>query len=677
MMLFGIGLALMTAGGLAALFPGRARLVHGLGAAGMLAGDVFAAIAAILGLSGGMGSEVYVFNLPLPMGEALFALSPLSSYFVLMLAVVTALAAVYAPSYLMHHEEQLWKCKGHWLLYALLTASMMLVVSARNAVSFMLSWEAMSLTSFFLVLFQYEKPEVRRSAWLYFVFAHVGAVCLLVMFSLLAQASGSLDFEAMKAASSTYAPGLKSAVFVLAIFGFGMKAGFFPLHVWLPEAHPAAPSHVSAVMSGVMIKTAVYGLVLAVTLMGGVPAGSTWMGWTLLAIGVMSGIFGIAFAAVQNHAKRLLAYSSVENIGIITMGLGIWCLGSASGRSVMAGLGLMGALLHVLNHALVKSLMFMGAGALQHGAGTLDLDQMGGLLRRMPRTGLAMVAGAVALSGLPPFNGFVGEFLIYASAFVESYGSLLEHALFIIAVLGGLSIIGGIAVFTFAKLVGTGLLGEPRSEAAAKAHEIPAGMQVPMLLLAGACALIGFFPLPVLRFMVPVLADAGLAEPGLALSGIALSLGTIQWISLALLALVGVLALARRRALAAGARSPQTHTAGKVPVASSPTWDCGYHAPTARMQYTASSFAQSIASFAQPVYKPKIEGSIGGELFPAKVRQRIVFRDLVLDRILAPLYARISRAFERFSILQHGNTHWYVLYVVIALLAVLIWSFAL
>jgi len=281
----------------------------------------------------------------------------------------------------------------------------LLVVVARNGVLFLMSWELMSLASFFLVTLEDEKESVRRAGWIYLIAMHLGTAFLLAMFLLLGQNAASLDFERLSTAAAP-----SGVFFLLAVIGFGTKAGFIPMHVWLPEAHPAAPSHVSAVMSGVMIKTGIYGLLRILTLLGPPAA---WWGWTLVAIGIVSGILGVLYALAQHDLKRLLAYHSVENIGIIALGLGIGVLGISYSNPMMAALGFTGGLLHVVNHALFKSLLFLGAGSVLHATGTGELDRLGGLLKRMPVTGTTFLIGAVAISGLPPLNGFVSEFLIY------------------------------------------------------------------------------------------------------------------------------------------------------------------------------------------------------------------------------------------------------------------------
>ena len=363
---------------------------------------------------------------------------------------------------------------------------MLLVVVARNGVLFLMSWELMSLASFFLVTLEDEKESVRRAGWIYLVAMHLGTAFLLAMFLLLGKNAGSLDFERLSTAAAP-----SGVFFLLAVIGFGTKAGFIPMHVWLPEAHPAAPSHVSAVMSGVMIKTGIYGLLRMLTLLGPPPA---WWGWTLVAIGVVSGILGVLYALSQHDLKRLLAYHSVENIGIIAMGLGVGVLGISYENPTMAALGFTGGLLHVVNHAVFKSLLFLGAGSVLHATGTGELDRLGGLLKRMPVTGATFLIGAAAISGLPPLNGFVSEFLIYLGA-VAGLGSQAHIApawpLMSVLVVGGLALIGGLAAACFTKAFGIVFLGEPRSDEAAHAHEAGAAMRWPMVVLAGLCVLIG------------------------------------------------------------------------------------------------------------------------------------------------------------------------------------------
>ncbi len=403
-----IPVAVLLAGGLLALAAGkRARAASLVGAAGAVAGCGLALGQAAEALVGG---QVVSFRAAwdVPLGSVYLVLDPLAAVFVAAIALVSGLAAIYGSLYLAHYEGR--KNLGvSWLFFNVLVASMLLVVLARNGVFFLVCWEVMSLASFFLVLFEAERDGVCRAGWTYLVATHLGTAFLLALFAFLGRDAGSLDFDLFRAT-----PDVANVAFLLAVAGFGTKAGFIPLHVWLPEAHPAAPSHVSAVMSGVMIKTGIYGLARTLTFLGPPPS---WWGWVLVGIGASSGLLGVLFALAQHDLKRLLAYHSVENIGIITMGLGVGLLGVSYGSPAMMALGFAGGLLHVVNHAVFKSLLFLGAGAVRHATGTLEIDHLGGLLKRMPQTGFAFLVGAAAICGLPPLNGFVSEFLIYLGAF--------------------------------------------------------------------------------------------------------------------------------------------------------------------------------------------------------------------------------------------------------------------
>ncbi len=305
---------------------------------------------------------------------------------------------------------------------------MTLVLVARNAVLFLSAWELMAVSSFFLVTFEHERESVRSAGWIYLVATHLGTGFLLAFFILMGRETGSMNFDVW-AAQGIHTQGLAGILFLMAVVGFGTKAGFMPFHVWLPEAHPAAPSHVSALMSGVMIKTGIYGLLRAFTFLGAPPL---WWGWLFIGIGLSSGVLGVLFALAQHDLKRLLAYHSVENIGIIALGIGVGLLGQNTGSPALVALGFGGALLHVLNHALFKGLLFLGAGAVAHSAGTREIDRLGGLLKQMPWTAATFLIGAAAISGLPPLNGFVSEFLIFLGAFkggISGGGELPCHCL--------------------------------------------------------------------------------------------------------------------------------------------------------------------------------------------------------------------------------------------------------
>ena len=416
MTLFLSGMALLVVSALAALltrrFPKACTL---LGAGGAVAGCALALLPAARGLCGAAVSIRYPWSLP---GGTFYAeIDSLSAFFLIPALGLPLVSAIYGGKYMMAYAGK--KSLGaSWFFYNLLAAGMAMSIVARNAVLFLMAWETMALASFFLVTFENEKPEAREAGWIYLVATHIGTAFLLVFFLL--PGGESLDFDRFNPGAH---PGL---LFLLALVGFGTKAGFMPLHVWLPEAHPAAPSHVSAVMSGAMIKTGIYGLLRALMLLGQPPA---WWGWVLVVIGISSGVLGVLFALAQHDLKRLLAYHSVENIGIIALGLGAGLLGVSYHSPVLAVLGFGGGLLHVLNHALFKGLLFLGAGSVAHGTGTREIDRLGGLLKRMPWTGITFLVGAAAISGLPPLNGFISEFLIYLGAFGAIQGTPAESIL--------------------------------------------------------------------------------------------------------------------------------------------------------------------------------------------------------------------------------------------------------
>lgn len=695
MCLFLTAVAVLLGGGTLCLLAGKsAKFVCFMGPATAAIGGLLALGEAVGVLVHGQAAWFYA-AWPVPLGSLSLKLDALSAVFVLPIALVSALAAIYGGQYLAGYVGRR-KLGPAWFFYNLLVASMLLVVVASNGLLFLFAWEMMTLASFLLVMFENEQPEVCRAGWTYLVASHLGTAFLFGLFALLGREAESLDF-----ATFTVAPALAGAAFLLAVIGFGTKAGFMPLHVWLPEAHPAAPSHVSAVMSGVMIKVGIYGLVRTLTFVGP-PA--IWWGWLLVAIGVVSGILGVTFALAQHDLKRLLAYSSVENIGIIALSLGLGLLGISYQNPAMAALGFAGALLHVVNHALFKSLLFLGAGAVLHATGTRAIDQFGGLLKRMPTTGTLFVLGAAAISGLPPLNGFVGEWLVYLAAFrglATRVPTQPTWPLASILAIGALALIGGLAAACFTKAFGTVFLGEPRTERAAHAHEAGRAMRVPMLVLATACVLVGlggWLLLPTLGLAVEPLIPEQIAasapgplapssEPGpaaptsgrhgptrsapqgsprdvarQALATAQQSLMRVALGSLLVVVLMAGLALVRKRLLA-----------GRE-VGQSGTWDCGYAAPTARIQYTGSSFSQPVTHFFHLFLQTRREIRTPEGLFPTEARLRTETPDVFHQRLLTPVFAILGWVAMKLHRLQHGRMQLYVLYVALTLLVLLTWK---
>ncbi len=650
---------ILCGGGLACLPVRRQEIANRMGAIVGILGGLPALLAAAMTLAAGR-EETFRAEWSVPFGSFYLALDGLSAFFVLAIAAVCILAAVYGAEYMKAHLGR--KNLGSpWFFYNVLFASMLLVVTARNGVLFLMAWEFMSLASFFLVMFEHEKSEVREAGWTYLAATHLGTAFLLAMFVLLGWGNQTWDFDKFAAPAGGQAAGV---IFLLAVVGFGTKAGFLPMHVWLPEAHPAAPSHVSAVMSGVMIKTGIYGLLRILIMLPGQPP--AWWGWTLIGIGAASGVGGVLFALAQHNLKRLLAYHSVENIGIICLGLGLWLVGMSTGSGAIAALGLLGGLLHVWNHAIFKSLLFLGAGSVAHATETLDVEKLGGLLKRMKQTGLTFLIGSAAICGLPPLNGFVSEFLIYLGAFSGIAGTEASHITVAgLTVTAALALIGGLAVACFTKVFGIVFLGEPRSDAASKVHESPKPMLAVMYALAGMCVLIGLLGPMVVRAAAPA---AELLLPESANTETATAEYVLRHVSFAAAAVVllGLIIWFVRRRLLAGRTVDQAGT-----------WDCGYAAPNARMQYTASSFAWPILDMFRWLLRPRMHRSPGAPglgLFPAEAGFESHTEDFFRRYWYAPVFGAFSRLAGRLRWFQQGRNQLYVLYLALALLILLLWN---
>ena len=559
---------------------------------------------------------------------------------------------------------------GHWkqtehpetgrklrLFYGMLTAGMALLVVARHSMLFLAGWEIMALSAFFLVTTEDQDQEVRASGWIYLVASHVATLCLFALFALLRAGSGTFDLSSGMIGSLT--PGITTAIFVLALVGFGLKAGMMPLHVWLPGAHANAPSHVSAIMSGVLIKMGVYGFIRITSLFPHPPV--TWGGIVLI-LGTVSGVLGVAFALGQHDLKRFLAYHSIENIGIIFMGIGLALLGRSLERPEWILLGLTGALLHVWNHALFKSLLFFGAGSVVHTVHTREIDHLGGLAKKMPWTALGFLIGAVAICGLPPLNGFVSEFFIYLGLFgtlKDGGGPFLAGAALAAP---ALALMGTLAAACFVKVYGVVFLGTARSNLCEHAQESPPSMLGPMAVLSACCFLIGLAPLLFVPFIIQG-TDAW-APTLLLLSLHFLDLAPLQWITVLGLALIAASVL-----VGMALRVRLRHSL----VEKRSTWGCGYVAPSPRMQYTASSFGQMLVALFAWALRPSVHNPGPLPLFPQKAEFHSVVQDAALDRVLLPAFQTGAWLFSCFRVLQRGSIQAYLLYIFIALLALLMW----
>ena len=612
---------------------------------------VFAAIAGLAGAVGGgcsRGAATGFFPWPAA-GHGVVGLDPLSAFFLVPVYLMGGLGPIYGLDY--------WPQRRHMgngrklrLFWGLMVAGMGLLIISRHGLIFLLGWEFMALSAFFLVSTEDFRAESRQAGWVYLIATHVGTLTLFALFALWRHATGSY---LLQPAGPDLGLGMMNLFFVLALLGFGLKAGVMPLHFWLPGAHANAPSHVSAMLSGVVLKTGIYGLVRWLSLLPDPPA--AWGGF-ILVLGAISGLLGVVFAIGQHDLKRLLAYHSVENIGIILMGLGVALLGRSAGRPEWIALGLAGCLLHVWNHSCFKSLLFLCAGAVVHAAHTRQIDRLGGIAKAMPWTAAFFLTGAVAICGLPPLNGFVSEWFVYLGLLK---GALVPGSSGMASLIGVpvLAMIGALAVACFVKVYGVVFLGEPRTRAARLAREVPFSMRLPMGVLAACCALIGVAPL----LVAPAL-DAATAcwlageGGGVPLAGIA-PLGMVSVMALSLIVCAAGLTVLLVRCAAA----PRSGL----------TWDCGYAEPTSRMQYTAGSFAQMIVLLFRGVLRPKGRLPHMTRLFPQATHVHSHVDDAVLDRVLLPGGRRIEEWFAWFHRFQRGLTQHYVLYILLTLLAFL------
>ncbi len=592
--LFLVTLAWFGAGAVAALVSARSpTLARVLGHGCALTGAVSALAFGIAGLSGA-GFQLDVPDL-LPIGGAAFGVDRLSAFFVTVIALGAAPAALYAIGYAREYTGK-HSLSGMACAFNVFVATMILIPLARNVLTFLVLWELMSLASYFLVITEHERPETLRAGWIYFVMTHAGFAAVLVGFLVFARATGTMNFAGWNAAATHLDQNSRNFIFVLLALGFGSKAGVIPLHVWLPRAHPAAPSHVSALMSGVMIKLGVYGLVrVAFDWLG---AGPPWWGATMLIVGAVSGVLGVLYALVDTDLKRLLAYSSVENIGIIMLGLGAGMLFQAFNLPGLAALALVAALYHTLNHAAFKSLLFMGAGAVLQATRTRNMEELGGLIKRMPQTAAFFLVGSLAIAALPPFNGFFSEWLTFQSLLLSF--QISAHTVNLIFAFGvaALALTSGLAAACFVRAFGITFLALPRTEPAACAREVAWTMRAPMALLALACIALGVAPSLILAPLETAVFHLVGAHADMKFNwSMVVADNSFGWvaplgIAFGLLAFLAAIPLALRL-MGANQRVRRYET-----------WGCGRASQTARFEYTATAFANPFKRVFALLYRP-------------------------------------------------------------------------
>jgi hydrogenase-4 component B len=569
-------------------------------------------------------------------------LDGVSALFLVLMSVVGGAGAVYAREYWSDHHYPASATRGRaW--WSALVLSMGLVLTVSNGLHFLIAWELFAICGYFLITLERKKRQVRAAGWLYLVASHAGTVCLFAFFATLAARTGGWDLGPMRGQAGL------APLFWLALAGFGLKAGFFPLHIWLPSAHANAPSHVSAIMSGVAIKMGVYGIV---RFSGWLPAPAA-AGWVVLGLGAVSALMGIAFALAQNDFKRLLAYCSVENVGVIMIGVGGALLARSYGDEPWGRLALAGALFHVWNHGAFKSLLFFGAGSVLHATGTREMSRLGGLWRLMPWTAGLFAVGSVAVSGLPPLNGFVSEWMIYLGLF-DAVATKEPSAWAAMPAVIMLAMAGALALAGFVKAGAMIFLGSPRTKPAANAHECGLWMRWPMLVLAFACAAIGLAPI---LFWPAVSRAAGSWHPAWASADTPapmVKLGSVHIALAVLLVAAGVFLW--RKVRTNGLRDGLT-------------WDCGYAAPSAKMQYTGGSFGDLAGGWFTWILRPVRYLRRPRGHFPAGAIRLERTPETVLERVLVPIGRGIMRLSTAVRRLQHGRLSAYILYVVAGLAA--------
>ncbi|HER62634.1 MAG TPA: hydrogenase [Desulfobacteraceae bacterium] len=577
----------------------------------------------------------------------------LSAVFLAPAFLISGAGLLYGSGYWPHSELP---GSSAWIrfFYPLLAAGIALVLAADNGVVFLISWEIMALCGYFLVITEREDEQNLRAGLVYLMSTHVGTLALFALFALLGENACLVSLPAAGSLSSAMT-GNATILFLLTLVGFGIKGGIMPLHIWLPGAHAAAPSHVSALMSGVMIKTGIYGILRVTSFFHALPA---WWGWLILGLGLLSGILGVLFAIAQHDIKRLLAYHSIENIGIILLGTGAAMLGKTHGVESIAVLGMAGALLHVVNHGLFKGLLFLSAGSMIKSTGSRQLSSYGGLLRSMPYTGLFFLGGAIAICGLPPLNGFVSEWFVYL-ALLRPGSQATQSLNGLLLAVPGLAMIGGLALLCFAKVFGLSFLGTPRTDLPDK-REAPVTMLAAMAILLGGCVWIGIAPATV----QPMLSGAIAQWINLSGSGVRAfaDLAPLQYISISavflLLLLLLLFLFSRYR--------------GRIIAERPPTWGCGYAVQIPRAQYSTSSFAEMIMKLSRHVLIPRFEEQRAKGIFPASGSFKSHTPDVVLDRLLIPLFQfSAGIAFKIRSFLQHGVIGIYMLYSALTIIIML------
>jgi hydrogenase-4 component B len=655
-------------GALAGLAGGRGSVGRGL-----------VALGAVVGAGNGLALGMVVFATGTPFAIAIPQLLPiagglalrldlLGAFFLILIGLGAIPAAIYGAGYSAAYEEGRASLRTLGVMFNLFLLLMSLVTLADNVLTFLLMWEGMSLTSYFLVMTESNAEGTLRAGLWYIAMTHAGLVMLLSAFVLMMN-GGSGAFADLRLSATSLSPAIRGTVFALAFLGFGSKSGIVPLHIWLPMAHPAAPSHVSALMSGVMIKMGVYGILrVGLNLLGG---GPTWWGALILIVGAASAILGILYALMEDDLKRLLAYSSVENVGLIFIGAGAGFLFLARSMPEAAALAFVAAFYHTLNHAAFKSLLFMGAGSILHATHTRDMNLMGGLIKPLPWTAFFFLVGSVAIAGLPPLNGFVSEWLLFQSLLPGVSVSQPVIAAVMTATIGLVALTGGLAAAGFVKAFGITFLAVPRSDAASQAHEAPLSMWAGMGLLTLANIGLGIAPFTVLPALGRLVAGLGILPSDAASLTRNVSVQTPSGFAQISPTLVALGVLVVIVLVPIGLRIAGIRRRLRL----SDSWGCGRLGQTPRMEYTSTAFAEPLRRVFAELYRPTKELTIDfhpeSKYFVQSIEFNSKIRSWSEEFLYEPVLAQVRRLSVRARSVQSGSPHKYLAYIFIVLILML------
>ena len=584
-------------------------------------------------------------------GEVFIRVDALSAWFILLMNFTMLTGILYARCYLRAYHKRPADISLHYISYVLNHFAMIGIYCIQHMLFFLCAWEIMTLSAFFMVIFEHEKVDTLKAGINYLIQSHIGIMFLMLAFIWVNVYSGSFDFNALTGFTSRIHPALSFMLFLCFFIGFGIKAGFVPFHTWLPYAHPAAPSHVSGIMSGVIIKLGIYGILRMILL---IRVNYILVGYTILIVSIISGIYGVMLAIIQHNVKKLLAYHSIENIGIIGMGMGLGCLGLGMNNPYLAFFFFSWSLLHTLNHSLFKSLLFYIAGTVYQATHTMDIERLGGLIKKMPRTAGLFLIASIAICGLPPLNGFISEFLIYSGLFNGIVANPLSSTIVLVSALFGLVLIGGLAMLCFTKVFGIIFLGKARHPYPVDIHEPGFPRLFPKYVIAILITVIGLLPQFFIRLLTPTIILLTGSKYEVALSVPLME--TIKAVSLSSLALIFICIFVywlKRKVTAA------------KKITTSDTWGCGYIAPTPRLQYTANSFVRSYRKLVRPLLMMnKSEGEIN-EVFPRMIHSDTHPYDKMEAAFIDTPLRYLKRFMGRFNFLQNGSAQFYILYGVV------------